>query len=183
MTMFQYKLFFFFSYGCKWFECSMFSVLFLLHMTSGIRLLNFEKFVEKLWRSASLSKMGSINVKTKASTHWFHWTENMWTEKHRWKAVPKKRKAVQNMTSCADRYHQAFFLEHYYSVTSNLVIKKKKYCTGTRAQYWIKIVMWNFHRGQIFVQHGFTQASVVLYTTEEELEPLETNKQKNKSRK
>lgn len=38
--------------------------------------------------------------------------------------------------------------------------------------------MWNFHRGQIFVQHGFTQASVVLYTTEEELEPLETNKQK-----
>lgn len=39
----------------------------------------------------------------------------------------------------------------------------------------MKIITWNFHRGQIFVRHGFTQSNVVVYTAEKELEPLETN--------
>lgn len=69
MTMFWYKLL---SYVCKWSECTMFVCFLFLHMTSEIRLLNFKRFVDKSWRSASLSKMGSINEKTKASTHWFH---------------------------------------------------------------------------------------------------------------
>lgn len=41
----------------------------------------------------------------------------------------------------------------------------------------MKIITWNFHRGQIFVRHGFTQANVAVYTAEKELEPLETNTQ------